>query len=56
LERISPTDKCTDEQLLALLTRGDEIAFGLIYDRYSMPMLNFFYAKLQSKEKAEDFL
>ncbi|MFT5667842.1 MAG: RNA polymerase sigma-70 factor (ECF subfamily) [Vicingaceae bacterium] len=56
LQRTSTTNKFTDEQLIALANKGDEVAFGLIYDRYSTLMLNFFYAKLQSKEKAEDFL
>lgn len=56
LQRTSTTNKFTDEQLIALVNKRDEIAFRLIYDRYSTPMLNFFYAKLQSKEKAEDFL
>lgn len=45
-----------DEELVALLNSGDEVAFEIIYERYSKPLLNFFHMKLQSKEKAEDFL
>ena len=45
-----------DESLVVLLNEGDEEAFEIIYDRYAKPMLNFFYLKLRSKEKAEDLM
>lgn len=46
----------TDEKLVVLLNKGDEEAFEILYDRYAKPLLNFFFMKLRSKEKAEDFL
>lgn len=46
----------TDEKLVFLLNTGDSEAFEIIYERYAKALLNFFYLKLNSKEKAEDFL
>ena len=48
--------KLADEKLVVLLNDGDEEAFEILYDRYAKPVFNFFYMKLNSKEKAEDFL
>ncbi len=48
--------KLADEKLVVLLNEGDEEAFEILYDRYAKPLLNFFFMKLKSKEKAEDFL
>ena len=35
---------------------GNQGAFEELYERYSKPILQFFYSKLGNKEKAEDFL
>lgn len=47
----------TDENLMAEVINGDSRAFSEIYDRWSKPMLNYFYKMLwQDREKAEDFM
>lgn len=47
---------CSDEELMALFSKGDRMAFEQIYERYERFMVNFFYRKLWSdREKAEDF-
>ncbi len=47
----------SDEQLMEEVVKGNSIAFTEIYDRYSKPMLNYFYKMLwQDKLKAEDFM
>jgi len=47
----------TDENIMIEVTKGDSHAFSEIYDRWSKPMLNYFYKMLwQDREKAEDFM
>lgn len=47
----------TDEQLMDEVVKGNSRAFTEIYDRYSKPMLNYFYKMLwQDHLKAEDFM
>jgi len=47
----------TDENLMREVIKGDSRAFSEIYDRWSKPMLNYFYKMLwQDREKAEDFM
>lgn len=47
----------TDENLMKEVIKGDSRAFSEIYDRWSKPMLNYFYKMLwQDREKAEDFM
>lgn len=46
----------TDEELVVSMNLGDQGAFEELYDRYSIPIYNFFLSKLRNKEKAEDFL
>lgn len=47
----------TDEQLMDEVVKGNSRAFTEVYDRYSKPMLNYFYRMLwQDKLKAEDFM
>lgn len=47
----------SDEQLMLEVVKGNSLAFTAIYDRYSKPMLNYFYKMLwQDKLKAEDFM
>jgi RNA polymerase sigma factor (sigma-70 family) len=49
--------KETDENLMILIQKGDSKAFSELYDRYSIPLLNFFHRMLwKDKEKAEDFM
>lgn len=47
----------TDENLMTEVIKGDSRAFSEVYDRWSKPMLNYFYKMLwQDREKAEDFM
>lgn len=47
----------SDEKLMQLVTNRDSAAFETLYDRYSGPMLNYFYRMLwKDREKAEDFM
>ncbi len=47
----------TDEQLMDEVVKGNSRAFTELYDRYSKPMLNYFYRMLwQDRLKAEDFM
>jgi len=47
----------SDEELMSLLTNGGQSAFDELYNRYSKPLLNFFFRMLNSdREKAEDLL
>ena len=48
---------CTDEELMAYVVKGRHQAFEQLYNRYSKPLLRFFYRQLyQDEEKAQDFL
>lgn len=44
----------TDQELLALLKQGDDMAFTQIYDRYSGPLYIFAFRKLKNEEEAKD--
>jgi RNA polymerase sigma-70 factor (ECF subfamily) len=47
----------TDEELMSLLTKREQLAFDELYNRYSKPMLNFFFRLLNNdRAKAEDLL
>ena len=47
----------TDEELMSLLIKREQLAFDELYNRYSKPMLNFFFRMLNNdREKAEDLL
>ncbi|MFT3754119.1 MAG: RNA polymerase sigma factor [Paludibacter sp.] len=47
----------SDEELMSLLTKGGQSAFDELYERYSRPMLNFFFRLTgNNREKAEDML
>ena len=47
----------TDEGLMSLLIKHEQLAFDELYNRYSKPMLNFFFIMLNNdREKAEDLL
>lgn len=50
-------NKQSDESLMMLVQKGDDKAFAELYDRYSVPLLNFFHRMLwKDREKAEDFM
>lgn len=47
----------SDERLMELVVRGDERAFGAIYDRYQHRLLNYFHRMLwHDRERARDML
>ncbi len=47
----------TDEQLMIEVAKGDEHAFSFVYDRWSKPIVNYFYKMLwQDNEKAQDMM
>ena len=47
----------SDEELMDEVVKGNSRAFTEVYERYSKPMLNYFYKMLwQDKLKAEDFM
>ena len=49
--------KLSDEKLMALIKKGDRVAFDEIYNRYAKRLLIYFYRMLNSDEsKAQDFL
>jgi RNA polymerase sigma factor (sigma-70 family) len=46
-----------DELLMAKVADGESAAFSELYDRYSSPLINYFYRMLwRDREKAEDFM
>lgn len=50
-------DRLGDERLMELVVRGDEHAFGAIYDRYQGRLLNYFHRMLwHDRERARDML
>ncbi len=49
--------KQTDEQLIRLMSKGDERAFDEVYQRYGSKLAYYFTRKLKhDKEKGEDFM
>lgn len=47
----------TDELLMQKVANGEAAAFSVLYDRYSVPLINYFYRMLwKDREKAEDFM
>lgn len=50
-------ERMSDERLMELVARGDERAFGAIYDRYQHRLLNYFHRMLwHDRERARDML
>ncbi|MEZ4755464.1 MAG: RNA polymerase sigma factor [Flavobacteriales bacterium] len=48
-------DRLSDERLMELVVRGDERAFGALYDRYQQRLLGYFHRMLWSdRELARD--
>ena len=46
-----------DNELMKLVARQDEMAFSVLYDRYNILLINYFYKMLwQDREKAQDFM
>ena len=53
----SKYNSLSDEDLMAEIINGNETAFVELYDRWSKPILNYFYKMLwQDLEKSEDFM
>lgn len=49
--------KETDEQLMKMVAKGDQVAFNEVYNRYAAKLAYFFARKLKhDKEKGEDFV
>lgn len=46
--------KMTDAELMKLISRLDERAFGILYDRYEKQVYSLVYFKLKSEEDAAD--
>ena len=47
----------SDERLMELVVRGDERAFGALYDRYQRKLITYFSRMLwNDRERAQDFL
>ncbi|MFN3875533.1 MAG: RNA polymerase sigma factor [Flavobacteriales bacterium] len=50
-------DRLSDERLMALAAKGDERAFGAVYDRYQHRLINYFHRMLwHDRERARDML
>ena len=46
-----------DEELMLLIAKNDNLAFGELYDRYARKLVNFFYRMLnKDSAKSQDFL
>jgi len=52
---ISPSE-FTDQELVALLNRGNQIAYTEIYNRYKLLMYTHVYKKLGNREEASDVI
>jgi RNA polymerase sigma-70 factor (ECF subfamily) len=49
--------RLSDERLMELAVRGDERAFGAVYDRYQHRLINYFHRMLwHDRERARDML
>ena len=46
----------SDQELVALLKEGDDLAFTEIYYRYDKPLFLYAYHKLGNKEEARDIV
>ncbi|HNK84558.1 MAG TPA: hypothetical protein PKL41_05100, partial [Flavobacteriales bacterium] len=47
----------SDERLMELIVRGDERAFGALYDRYQRKLISYFARMLwNDRERAQDLL
>lgn len=46
----------SDEELMALLSKGSEPAFNILYKRYRKKLVHFAYSFLGNKEQAEDLV
>lgn len=53
----TPYHKLSDEELMISISKGDKRAFDELYQRYSKPLINFFFRLMwKDREKAEDFM
>ncbi len=49
-------DRQLDAQLMARIARGDEVAFGALYDRFSPGLFSFVLRMVRDEKEAEDVL
>ncbi len=53
----TPYSKLSDEELMIAIINGDKRAFDELYQRYSGPLVSYFFRMLwKDREKAEDFM
>lgn len=53
----TPYHKLSDEELMISISKGDKRAFDELYQRYSKPLVSYFFRMLwKDREKAEDFM
>lgn len=50
------TEQSEIQELVEQAKRGDQAAFGKIYDEFSQPVYNFLFSRLKQKQNAEDLL
>lgn len=48
--------KLTDEELLSLMSRGNDLAFSVFFHRYNRPLYLQVYQKLRDEEEAKDIV
>lgn len=57
LNKRNQLNRLSDEELMGLLSGGEQAAFDELYNRYATPILNFFYRMLNhDRQRAEDLL
>ncbi len=53
----TPYHKLSDEEIMISISKGDKRAFDELYQRYSGPLVSFFFRLMwKDREKAEDFM
>jgi RNA polymerase sigma-70 factor (family 1) len=53
---LTPIKNYTDEELIVLLTQNNELAFSELYNRHARRLRGISYAKLNSKEAAQEIV
>ena len=48
--------ECTDQELVAMLNNGDQIAYTEIYNRYKLLLYTHVYKKLGNREESRDVI
>lgn len=52
---MSPSAESTEAQLVSRAAKGDERAFGQLYESYLSPIYRYFYYRTGDRQEAEDF-